>query len=786
MLVLAQENALMPNDRLDRLPRWVAYAGAFLLTALLFFSIPSILPATDAQTDSSTDDASTESGSTIVVSPGESIQAAIDGASPGDTIQVEPAIYAESIAVDVQGLTIEGAERDGVVIQGSGSAAVQVNATEVTLRDLDVTGNATNGVTALGAHNLLVERVHVGGPMLSAFLLELSNEVRVQDATVEDAASNALLAIDTGNLEVNGGVFASLGRGFHVLRGSGAILAGMQVSAGAENGIVLEEVATANVARALFANGVWGVWILRSTDVTVDGVDVGGPSDQGLRVEDSNNTRLVDVDVLKSDSTTPGVGVHVSGGRDTTAVGLAVEGATQNGITVRDTDGFDARNLRIGTVERGMHVLSADDVRLDGVKIFNVGENGLVIEDGNGTTDVSNVTLSGPSEWGVWVIRTDGTRLSNIVVNNFADRGLRIEDSSDVTATAIDIGLGTDVQRGAMGFEVVGSQDVTLSQVAVRKADNVGGVIGQSSGVTLDQASFRDGGRGLHLLQVEDVTISDSSFNDLKDNGVVVEPGAGVRVLNSQFDGGDRDAIGIWFRGLDGQGPGNEVAFNEVSGYRSSGISLDRGAQGVSVHDNEVTGNSKGIKLIAGGGNTGNESIADNVFTNNTITDNTWGFWSEDTRGENTVRGGLLSGNSECDIVLRGDTSLRADGVDFGDGASVEGRSKLNVTPANASLVDCNSNVVTAKSLQDHECNDQEWHFVITKVGKDGSAAPASIAVRWQSGENLDVRLDRVTGQTAHYLTTEHLDQPVTEATANMPEGWSGQFNLSHGPCFEG
>lgn len=774
--------------------RWAAIVAALPMIALLVLAVPPLLTA-NAQSPSgdpgNPTDPDAPPTATLVVRQGdddpathETIQSAIDAALPGSLIQVDPAIYPESPVVDVVGLTIEGTEEDGVVVQGSGGTALLVNATDVTLRDLDVVGNATDGVTAMGAHSLRVERVHVGGPMLSAFHIRDSTGVQLLDATVEDAASNAVLAIDTEGLTVTGGVYASLGRGFHVLRGSGANITGMQVSAGAENGIVLEDVAGATLARALFGNGVWGVWVLRSTDVTIDGVDVGGPSDQGVRIEDSNGTRLVDVDVLKSDTTTPGVGVHVSGGSDTTAVGLAVEGATQNGITVRDTDGFDARNLRIGTVERGMHVLNAANVRLDGVKVFNVGENGLVVEDGNGTTEIANVTLSGPSEWGVWVLRTDGARLSHIVVNNFADRGFRIEDSAGVTATAIDIGLGSDVQRGAMGFEVVGSQDVSLSQVAVRKSDNVGGVIGQSSGVTLDGASFRDGGRGLHLIQVQDVTISNASFNDLQDNGVVVEPGAGVRVLNSQFDGGDRDSIGIWFRGLPGHGPGNEAAFNSVTGYRSSGISLDRSAQGVFIHDNEVTGNSRGVKLVQGGDSNGTDVLKDNRIEGNRITDNTWGIVSDNTRGTNSVAGGFLSGNSVCDIVLRNETSMRMGGVDFGSGATVENRSKLNVTPNPGSrLADCNTPVVSAQSLASHECDPNEWAFVITQVRNRGDA-PASIFVRWRDGDNREVLLDRVTGQTAHYLTTEHLDQPVTQATARLPPGWSGQFNLSHGPCF--
>ena len=89
---------------------------------------------------------------------------------------------------------------------------------------------------------------------------------------------------------------------------------------------------------------------------------------------------------------------------------------------------------------------------------------------------------------------------------------------------------------------------------------------------------------------------------------------------------------------------------------------------------------------------------------------------------------------------------------------------------------------VTAKGLTDHECDSTEWHFVITGI-RNGISAPGSIRVTWANGAVLDVPLDRVTGQVAHYETTANLGSTVVSATAVLPVGWSGQFNLSHGPC---
>ncbi|MDQ5867741.1 MAG: hypothetical protein M3390_18755, partial [Chloroflexota bacterium] len=89
---------------------------------------------------------------------------------------------------------------------------------------------------------------------------------------------------------------------------------------------------------------------------------------------------------------------------------------------------------------------------------------------------------------------------------------------------------------------------------------------------------------------------------------------------------------------------------------------------------------------------------------------------------------------------------------------------------------------ISAKAIDDHECNSAEWHFVITQVRNEGSA-PGSIMVRWDNGESEEVGLWKFTGKTAHYRTTSNLDAKVTSADAEIYSSWSGQFNLSHGPC---
>jgi len=92
------------------------------------------------------------------------------------------------------------------------------------------------------------------------------------------------------------------------------------------------------------------------------------------------------------------------------------------------------------------------------------------------------------------------------------------------------------------------------------------------------------------------------------------------------------------------------------------------------------------------------------------------------------------------------------------------------------------SRPIEAKALTSHGCDSSEWHFVITQVDS-AQNAPAAITVTWANGDSESVPLDKVTGGVAHYATTSNLDSTVTSATTDIYTTWSGQFNLSHGPC---
>lgn len=81
------------------------------------------------------------------------ISEAIDAAQEGDTILVSPGSYAEEVHVDVPGLTLQGTDRNGVVVEGNGTtdaSGITVVAPGVTIANLTVQNFVQNGVLVTG------------------------------------------------------------------------------------------------------------------------------------------------------------------------------------------------------------------------------------------------------------------------------------------------------------------------------------------------------------------------------------------------------------------------------------------------------------------------------------------------------------------------------------------------------------------------------------------------------------------------------------------------------------
>ncbi|RMH00366.1 MAG: hypothetical protein D6706_04010 [Chloroflexi bacterium] len=128
---------------------------------------------------------------TITVAPGETIQAAVDRAQPGDTIEIPYGIYHERVVVDMNDITLrgipneqgefpildgEGKLSEGVIASGNNftvgnlhvrnytdNGVLVEGVTNVHFHDIFAENTGTYGVYPVQSTNVLIERVEVTG-----------------------------------------------------------------------------------------------------------------------------------------------------------------------------------------------------------------------------------------------------------------------------------------------------------------------------------------------------------------------------------------------------------------------------------------------------------------------------------------------------------------------------------------------------------------------------------------------------------------------------------------------
>lgn len=362
---------------------------------------------------------------------------------------------------------------------------------------------------------------------------------------------------------------------------------------------------------------------------------------------------LIENNVIKTINENDSLDVGIQGRKvsnvtveDNSLVTIGNDGIDFNGgsnVTIRN----NTVNATNGGAYDGIRLTGVNTASLTGNTVRNTGDDGIVVENGAGTTTISGNTVYNVDK-GINVSNTAGLTVSGNTVYNVDENAIHVVNSASaqiannlvgtlgfVTGTGIFIDpsplttiTGNTVNGGQIGIHVLDSNGVTVGGFGAGQANSVtGSLIGikiqNSDAATVAKNTVNNS--GWDAIQIVDGSDNAQVLNN-DINGVT--GASGIAVMNNShgavLDGNtidDTARLGIYVLNSNGLNIKNNLINNaglEGSGWYLSGIHLE-GANNTTVDNNEVK-NARGDGIHVGGaGNQAAQSTTGNIIKNNSV-----------------------------------------------------------------------------------------------------------------------------------------------------------------------
>jgi hypothetical protein len=165
------------------------------------------------------------------------VQAAINEASPGDTVALEPGVYRESIVLN-KSITLVGSGDDTILLGSGPNPVLAVTADDVEIRNLRVS-YCLFGVQAAEVSGLTVSGCSFVNCSVGV-LIEACTEVEVESCTITDSMHAAVTVVESANVTVAKCVFRGGDEGVSITRsGSNDVLDSS--FEGCSQGVILDD-----------------------------------------------------------------------------------------------------------------------------------------------------------------------------------------------------------------------------------------------------------------------------------------------------------------------------------------------------------------------------------------------------------------------------------------------------------------------------------------------------------------------------------------------------------------
>ena len=536
------------------------------------------------------------------------IQAAIDAASPGDTVFVYAGVYRERVSIP-KTLSLVGEDRDATVIDGSRIGdVVRVTASWVNVTRFTVTNSS-------------------GGPGDSAIELVGVQRNRIAGNNVSDNWGIGIHLVGSSDTVIEGNwLWENIdpdGAGILLSSSDGNRIVNNTAMEGAD-GISLHS-SHRNVVAGNNASMNWdyGISLSGSNENRIENNSLFWNTGCGIRVGVSDRNTLRNNSLI---SNMHGIELQSSSNNTVTEnlldnswdYGVYLYGSSRNRIS-RNTfvstwwDGVQVRRASLETIDNNTFRGSVDaDIDLDtavGITIAdNVMTRGILVS-------YSQFSSMGVDHW-----NTHDIPASNLV------NGRPVRYWKDATGGVVPAGAGQVILANTTGVAVANE---TFDGTAV------GVETGFSVGTTVTNVAGQGNLYGVLLAASRDSVIENVSFSDATWYGVFLRLSDANAIRNSSFVRAQYTALGI------------------ESSFRNSVVSIDasRGARtGLYLEDSGDTLVSRGTFAENGGAGVYLYNSSNNTVSESTIANNTRDGLYLANSHNNTILANAIAGNGGAGV----------------------------------------------------------------------------------------------------------------------------------------
>ncbi len=528
---------------------------------------------------------------------------AVDNSGNGrNTINVKAGVYVESIEVDHDNMTLNGANagangnsfaRADETFILPHSPAFTVTSDNVIIDGFSIIGDGVGndiGVKIDSADNVSVENNTMIGIDFGV-LADNADYLKVRNNKIELALVDAIHVDNSDHIELAGNLINGAAvDGIKVSGGHGAAIHDNEILDSGDDGIDVHDNNRANIS-----------------DNAIDTTGLDKRDGNGIHLVNSGRSRIVNNNILKAGDD----GIDAEGNDNIRILRNRVKASGDDGIQVFDSNGVLIRKNHVTfSDDDGVYVSDSDNVRIVKNRISNADD--AVRGNDLGGAVISRNTISNVDGDGITVDTFGTLQISYNDISDIGGSGLYIHEGDFVSAydnwitrTVYDgihvagIYGGPSYQRRAFASESYGSDvDIYGNDVSFSGRD---GIYVNDATSTYIANNIIDHGTddGIDVLNTELSYIVGNAVAMVGDNGIGVDGGAyaGIfdnKVLLTGDQGIDIDNINWDFDGslvaLDnrdyGYGWAVNIAGNEVAFTGTSGIEVQNsGATRVSYND---------------------------------------------------------------------------------------------------------------------------------------------------------------------------------------------------------